>query len=158
MKTYYYKAEQFLPTDIQTAWDFFSSAKNLAVITPPELDFRILTNLEDKEIYEGMIIDYTVKPLFGIPLHWKTEIQKINKPAMFVDKQVKGPYKLWEHTHTFMEKENGVLMHDIVKYQIPFGFLGTLAHSLIIRKKIEHIFSFRKEILEKFFPGRQETI
>ena len=158
MKTYYYKAEQFLSTDIQTAWDFFSSAKNLAVITPPELDFRILTNLEDKEIYEGMIIDYTVKPLFGIPLHWKTEIQKINKPAMFVDNQVKGPYKLWEHIHTFMEKDNGVLMHDIVKYQIPFGFLGTLAHFLIIRKKIEHIFSFRKEILEKFFPGRQETI
>ena len=75
MKTYYYKAEQFLPTDIQTAWDFFSSAKNLAVITPPELDFKILTDLGDKGIYEGMIIDYTVKPVLGIPLHWKTEIQ-----------------------------------------------------------------------------------
>ena len=153
MKTYYYKAEQFLPTDIQTAWNFFSSAKNLAVITPPELDFKILTNLGDKGIYEGMIIDYTVKPLLGIPLHWKTEIQKINEPAMFVDNQLKGPYKLWEHTHTFTEKENGVLMHDVVKYQIPFGFLGTIAHSLIIRKKLEHIFSFRKEILEKIFPG-----
>ena len=155
MKIYYYKAEQFLPTDIQTAWDFFSSAKNLAVITPRELDFKILTDLGDKGIYEGMIIEYTVKPLFGIPLHWKTEIQKINKPAMFVDNQLKGPYKLWEHTHTFMEKENGVLMHDVVKYQIPFGFLGTIAHSLIIRKKIEHIFSFRKEILETIFSGEK---
>ena len=73
---------------------------------------------------------------------------------MFVDNQLKGPYKLWEHTHTFTEKEDGVLMHDIVKYQIPFGFLGTIAHSLIIRKKLEHIFSFRKEILEKIFPGK----
>ena len=151
MKIYYFKASQFLSTDINTAWNFFSSAKNLATITPPELGFKILTDLDEKDIYEGMLIDYTVKPLFGIPLHWKTEIQKIEKPFMFMDKQLKGPYKIWEHTHHFTQKEGGVFMEDEVKYQLPFGIIGQLTHSMIVRKKIERIFEYRKMILDKIF-------
>src|SRR3569623_1118972 len=99
MTIYYYRTFQFLPTDINTAWDFFSSAKNLARITPPELDFKILTDLGEKDIYRGMLIDYTLKPLFGIRLHWQTEIWKLKKPRMFIARQLKGPYKIWEHTH-----------------------------------------------------------
>jgi ligand-binding SRPBCC domain-containing protein len=151
MKIYYYKTEQFLSTDMNTAWNFFSSARNLATITPPELDFNILTQLDDKDIYQGMLIDYTVKPLFGIPLHWQTEIWKIKKPEMFTDKQLKGPYKTWEHTHRFFQKEKGVLMKDEVKYVLPFGIIGKLVHSLIVRKKIERIFNYRKDILNKIF-------
>jgi len=96
-------------------------------------------------------IDYTVKPLFGIPLHWQTEIWKIKKPEMFTDKQLKGPYKTWEHTHRFFQKEEGVLMKDEVKYVLPFGIIGKLVHSLIVRKKIERIFNYRKDILNKIF-------
>ncbi|HEY8661964.1 MAG TPA: SRPBCC family protein [Hanamia sp.] len=94
MSQFLYTTEQFLPITINNAWDFFSSAKNLALITPPELDFKILTDRDGKEIYEGMLIDYTVKPLFGVPLHWKTEICKIEKPGLFTDRQLKGPYKI----------------------------------------------------------------
>ena len=151
MQVYYYKTEQLLPTDMNTAWDFFSSAKNLARITPPELDFNILTQLDNKDIYQGMLIDYTVRPLFGIPLRWQTEIWKIKKPEMFTDKQLKGPYKIWEHTHHFVQKEKGVLMKDEVKYVLPFGLIGTMVHSLIVRKKIERIFNYRKEVLNKIF-------
>ncbi len=151
MKINYYKTEQFLPIGIQKAWDFFSSAKNLALITPPELDFKILTDLDNKEIAEGMIIEYTVRPLFHIPVYWRTEIWKVIKPATFVDRQLKGPYRIWEHTHVFIEKENGVLMKDEVKYQLPFGIIGQIVHKLIVRKKIEHIFKFRKETLQKIF-------
>ena len=151
MNIYYYKTKQFLPTDINTAWNFFSSAKNLARITPPELDFKILTELDDKDIYQGMLIEYIVKPLFGIPLHWQTEIWKIKKPEMFVDRQLKGPYKIWEHTHQFIEQEKGILMKDSVKYQLPFGIIGKMAHSLIVKQKIERIFNYRKEILQKIF-------
>lgn len=158
MKIYYYKTRQFLSTDINTAWDFFSSAKNLAIITPPELDFKILTDLDDKDIYEGMLIEYTVKPLFGIPLHWQTEIWKIKKPEMFTDKQVKGPYKIWEHTHIFIQKENGILMKDEVKYQLPFGIVGQITNSLLVRKKIERIFNYRKEILNKIFTQNGNNI
>ena len=156
MTTYLYKTEQFLHTDIRSAWNFFSSAKNLARITPPEMDFKILTDLGDTEIYVGMIINYTVKPLFGIPVHWRTEIQQIDKPKQFTDKQVKGPYKLWEHTHLFFEREGGILMQDEVKYQLPFGFIGAFAHWLIVRKKLEHIFNYRRKVLHEIFPRPQE--
>ena len=151
MSIYYYKTEQFLPIDINKAWDFFSSAKNLALITPPELDFKIHTQLDGKEIYEGMIIEYTVRPVLGIPLSWKTEICKVNRPFFFADQQLKGPYAIWEHTHTYSEKENGVLMQDEVKYKLPLGILGNIAHSLFVKNKIEGIFTYRKAVLENMF-------
>jgi Uncharacterized conserved protein len=158
MKVYHYKTEQFLPTDINTAWHFFSSAKNLAKITPPELGFKILTNLDGRDIYEGMLIEYTVKPLFGIPLDWQTEIWKIKKPEMFIDKQLKGPYTIWEHTHEFIQQEKGILMKDAVRYQLPFGIIGRMAHSLIVKQKIERIFNYRKEILNKIFTKNGNNI
>ncbi|MBC7744666.1 MAG: SRPBCC family protein [Flavobacterium sp.] len=151
MSLFYFKTEQFLPINIEKAWDFFSSPKNLALITPPELDFKILTKLDDKAIYEGMIIQYTVKPILGIPLPWKTEICKVNRPSFFTDKQLKGPYKLWEHTHTYHKHENGVKMQDEIKYELPLGILGNLAHKLFVKKKIERIFSYRRSVLEKLF-------
>lgn len=151
MKTFYYHTEQFLPIDIHTAWNFFSSAINLAVITPPELDFKILTDLDNTEVYEGMLIEYQLKPLFGIPVHWQTEIFQINKPVKFTDRQLKGPYKTWEHTHIFIQRDDGVLMEDRVKYKLPFGLIGQIAHFLFIKRKVENIFIYRKEILKKIF-------
>jgi len=148
---YTFKSEQFLKTDIITAWDFFSSAKNLARITPPELAFKIHTQLDDKEVYEGMIIDYTVRPLLGIALKWQTEICQVNKPTLFTDRQLKGPYSLWEHTHNFIEKDNGVLMQDEVKYELPLGLIGELAHNFIVKEKIKSIFKFREEALKDLF-------
>lgn len=151
MAIYQYTAEQFLPISIRKAWDFFSSPKNLSVITPPEMDFKILTQLDDKEIYDGMLIDYTVKPLLGVPMHWQTKIINVKPLEVFADTQLKGPYKLWHHTHTFVEKDGGVLMKDVVRYELPFGLLGDWVHSLIVRKKIASIFAYRKQVLEKLF-------
>ncbi len=148
---YQFKASQFLPIGIQEAWRFFSSPTNLPVITPPELDFKILTPLPSKKIYEGLLIDYTVKPLFGIPVHWQTLICDVETNSFFTDKQLKGPYKVWEHTHTFTEVEGGVLMHDVVNYQLPLGILGKLANALIVQKKISGIFEYRKSVLDKLF-------
>jgi ligand-binding SRPBCC domain-containing protein len=148
---YYFKTEHLLPISIEMAWSFFSSAKNLALITPPEMEFKILTKLDDKEIYEGLLIDYTVKPVLGIPLNWQTEIFKVDKPHSFADRQLKGPYKIWEHTHTFIQNENGTLMIDELKYQIPLGILGDLAHSIFVKKKVAEIFKFRERALEKIF-------
>jgi ligand-binding SRPBCC domain-containing protein len=149
--THQYKSEVFLPVDIITAWDFFSSAKNLAKITPPEMDFKILTELGDTEVYEGMIIDYTVKPLFGLALKWQTEICIVTKPSCFTDRQVKGPYSLWEHTHSFSELDGGVLMKDEVKYKLPLGFVGDLVNYLIVEKKITNIFKYREGALNRIF-------
>jgi ligand-binding SRPBCC domain-containing protein len=98
-----------------------------------------------------MLIEYKVSPLFKIPLHWKTEIAKVDKPHSFMDRQLSGPYKLWEHTHIFVEKEKGILMKDSVKYQLPFGIIGQLAHAIIVHKKLSHIFAYRKQILNQIF-------
>lgn len=150
---YRFEAEQWLPIDIQQAWSFFSSPMNLSRITPPHLDFRILTPLEGKEIFNGMLIDYKVRPLLGIPVHWQTEICRVEKPFIFADRQVKGPYKVWEHTHTFREQDGGVLMTDRVDYEIPMGILGKMMNSLVVRREIEKIFEFRKHTLEKIFSN-----
>lgn len=149
---FYLREEQLLPVDLLTAWAFFSSPNNLAKITPPEMDFKTITRFnEGAEIYTGMLIDYKVKPLFGISMFWRTEIQEVQKPYKFIDTQLKGPYRLWEHTHIFTEKENGVLMQDVVKYQLPFGPLGVLTHSLLVRKKLQTLFAFRKVAIERIF-------
>ena len=155
MKKHLYASEQFLPIDIDRAWSFFSSAKNLSVITPPDLNFEILTDLDGNEIYKGMLIDYKVSPLPGMRVHWITEIAEVDKPFSFMDRQLKGPYKTWEHRHEFIQKKGGVLMKDLVTYQLPFGIIGSVVHALVVRRKLHVIFNFRKMVLEKLFIPRQ---
>ena len=148
-----YKKEQWLPISIEKAWQFFSSPNNLATITPPELDFKILTPFTNEDVYEGMKIDYTLKPIFGIPVHWQTEICKVEKNKFFTDIQTKGPYKIWEHTHHFSEQNGGVLMKDVINYQLPHSFLGQFAHWLFVKNKIISIFQYRETILNKIFSS-----
>jgi len=151
MKIYNLHKEQYLPISVDEAWKFFSSAANLSKITPPEMKFVIRTKLDNAPIYSGMKIEYTVKPLLGIPLHWITEIVNVEAPRIFMDRQLKGPYSLWEHTHTFEWVAGGVLMTDDVKYALPMGVLGEIAHSLIVKKKLSGIFNFREKTLVNLF-------
>lgn len=143
--------EQQLNCDKQTAWKFFSSANNLSEITPEDMNFIVLTHFDNDEIYEGMTIDYYVSPLFGIKMKWQTEIIQVDFQKSFTDFQKKGPYKLWHHHHEFIENENGVLMKDTVDYELPFGFLGEIAHSVLVKKKLENIFNYRYKVLEERF-------
>jgi ligand-binding SRPBCC domain-containing protein len=150
MKIYRHFEEQKLPVSIQEAWDFFSSPGNLSKITPPEMKF-IITNDPGKNIYSGQVITYKVRPLFNIPLNWVTIISAVEKPYYFIDEQKFGPYKFWHHRHTFKELSDGVLMKDEVYYALPAGVLGRMMHRFFIKKKIEEIFSFRKETFKKMF-------
>lgn len=143
--------EQQLFTSLKKAWDFFSSPHNLSVITPPELKFTVLNPSENAPIFEGMEIDYYVSPLFGVRLNWKTKITQVDFQKSFTDFQQKGPFKLWNHHHEFITNNDGVLMRDKVHYQLPLGPLGTFAHRVIVKKKLDSIFDFRYEILEKIF-------
>lgn len=152
MKTHVLNKEQFLPISLTEAWAFFSTPNNLSAITPKNMGFIIKSKIENEEIFEGMKIEYTVKPVLGIPLKWITRIGKTHKPFMFTDVQEKGPYKLWEHTHTFVENENGVLIKDEVKYQLPFGIFGNIAHALFVKNKLKSIFDYRSNMLQKMFP------
>lgn len=146
-----FQRQQQLNCDIQTAWKFFSSANNLSEITPKDMNFVVRTQLSDAEIYDGMLIDYYVSPLLGIKLNWQTEITKVNFQKSFTDFQKKGPFKLWNHFHEFILNDKGVLMMDTVSYELPFGFLGEIAHSVMVKKKLEHIFDYRFKILEETF-------
>lgn len=148
---YILKREQQLYCDIASAWSFFSSPHSLSRITPKEMGFVVLSNLTDSEIYKGMIIDYSVKPLLGIPLKWQTQITEVDYQKSFIDFQKKGPYKLWRHRHEFIPNQKGVLMIDTVDYELPFGFIGKIMHSLIVRKKLKNIFDYRNKVLERLF-------
>ncbi|MCX8524986.1 SRPBCC family protein [Chryseobacterium formosus] len=143
--------QQQLNCDLETAWKFFSSANNLSEITPKDMNFVVRTQLSEDEIYEGMVIDYYVSPLFGIKLKWQTIIVEVESNKMFTDFQNKGPFKMWHHHHFFIPNEDGVLMVDKVNYELPFGFLGEFAHKIMVKKKLENIFDFRFDFLEKKF-------
>lgn len=151
MGFYQFKREQLVNTTIDELWEFISSPGNLKKITPEYMGFDIGTeNLPDK-IYEGMIISYTVKPLFGIKTQWVTEITHVREKEYFVDEQRVGPYTLWHHQHIIIPEKEGVLMKDIVSYKPPFSFVGSMANRFIIRKKLIEIFDFRNQALEKIF-------
>lgn len=147
---YQLKRTQFVKTDLDTCWDFFSSPKNLKVITPDYMGFDVLVDIPEK-MYEGLMIAYTVKPLLGIPLEWITEIKYVHDKNFFVDEQRKGPYKIWHHEHHFKAVEGGVEMTDIVLYELPLGFLGKLAHPILVKKKLEEIFDYRFTKVEELF-------
>jgi ligand-binding SRPBCC domain-containing protein len=149
------KREQQINCDIDTAWKFFSAANNLSKITPKDMNFIVRTKMESDEIYEGMIIDYYVSPLFGIKMEWQTEITQVDHHRSFTDFQKKGPYKLWNHFHEFIPNEKGILIKDTVDYELPLGFLGEIAHKLFVKNKVEHIFNYRYNILEKMFNQKQ---
>ena len=148
MGMYQLKRTQFIRTDLKTAWDFFSSPGNLKKITPDYMGFDVKTELPEK-MYEGLMIEYTVKPLLGIPMNWITEIKTVKDLEFLVDEQRKGPYKIWHHEHHFKEVDGGVEMTDIVSYELPLGILGRIMHPFLVQKKLEEIFDFRFKAVEQ---------
>jgi ligand-binding SRPBCC domain-containing protein len=142
--------KQFVKTDLQTCWDFFSSPANLKRITPSYMGFDVKTEVP-AQMYKGLIIAYTVNPLLGIPVEWVTEITHVKDKSFFVDEQRKGPYTMWHHEHHFKEVEGGVEMTDIVSYIIPLGFLGKLVEPFLVKPKLEEIFAYRFKIVEEVF-------
>ena len=130
------------------AWDFFSSPANLQKITPEKLGFKIVSKHHGEKMYAGQIIEYYVKPLFGIPLYWMTEITHVVDKKYFIDEQRFGPYTMWHHQHHFKETPEGIEMTDIVHYKLPFGILGELAHTLFVKKQLQGIFDYRFKVVE----------
>lgn len=140
------KLEQRIDLPIEEVFDFFSRAENLQRITPPLLDFKIVTPLPI-EMKTGTLIDYRLK-VRGLPMRWRTLIADWQPPHRFVDTQLKGPYSLWHHTHEFEGlSPTSTMIRDTVRYRLPFGPLGLLVHKLIVENDIRQIFDFRlKEV------------
>jgi ligand-binding SRPBCC domain-containing protein len=151
---YHLQTRQIIPTDLATAWEFFSNPANLAEITPSHLGFKIISKFHGNKMYPGQIIEYKVKPILGIPLYWMTEITHVEEGKFFVDEQRFGPYTLWHHQHHFREIPEGIEMIDIVHYKLPLWILGDIANVLFVRKQLNGIFDHRFAAVEKRFPKK----
>ncbi len=150
MKVHSLEQEQRLPISREAAWDFFSAPRNLMEITPPDIGFKIISQPGER-LYDGQIITYQIEVMPRAWVKWVTEIKSLKEGESFVDEQRFGPYKFWHHLHTFEDIPGGVRMRDLVHYGLGFGPLGDVANALFVRRRLEGIFNFRREILSKRF-------
>ena len=149
--------EQHLPVAPAQVFPFFGDALNLEAITPPWLGFRV-TAPGPIDMGPGTLIEYRLR-LHGIPIRWSTTIAVWDPPRRFVDVQLSGPYRMWHHTHDFTEaSDGGTSMRDTVRYALPLGPLGALAHRLLVKRDLARIFDFREAAVGRYFEeGRPRS-
>jgi ligand-binding SRPBCC domain-containing protein len=139
---------QRVEVPVEQAFDFYVDALNLEPMTPPWLHFEVTTPGELR-LRQGTLLDYKLR-LHGVPVRWQTRIEAWEPPLRFVDIQLKGPYSLWEHTHLFeKDGETATIIHDRVRYAIPLGPLGALAHLLFVRRDLRRIFDYRRDAVSE---------
>jgi ligand-binding SRPBCC domain-containing protein len=139
---------QRIERPIEEVFAFYCDARNLERITPPLLGFDVTTpGLIEMGV--GTLIEYRLR-LHRVPVRWRTRIETWEPPRRFVDVQIKGPYSLWEHTHTFEEDGPGAtVIEDRVRYSIPFGLLGDLANRLLVQRDLRQIFDYRRDAVAR---------
>jgi len=140
-------SEQVIPLPREQVFEFFSNPRNLQRITPPWLSFKVVEAPEG-DLRSGSLIRYRLK-LHGVPSGWTTRIERWTPGECFVDTQLRGPYKLWHHTHEFEDHPDGTLIRDTVLYKMPFGPLGRVARTLFVKRDIERIFAYRQEAIRE---------
>ncbi len=150
MKEHVLEREQWLPRPIDEVFVFFSRPENLQVITPPWLDFRMVE--APKELSKGSLIRYRLR-WRRMPIWWTTQISEWNPPYRFADRELSGPYALWNHEHDLIEHRGGTTMRDRVTYALPFGPVGRLAHWSVVKGDVRKIFDFRAETMRRLFPA-----
>lgn len=151
-KTRLLERSQRVEVPVGLAFDFYANSDNLEPLTPPWLHFEVTTP-RPLTLEAGALLDYRLK-LHGVPVRWTTLIETWEPPLRFVDSQIKGPYSLWEHTHLFEKDGDGAtVIHDRVRYAIPLGPLGAIAHRLFVRRDLERIFNYRRDaVAERLVP------
>ncbi len=148
---YVLERSQRVTTPRAEVFAFFADAANLERMTPPQLGFTILTP-QPIAMKKGAQIDYRIK-LYGIPMKWKTVIDEYDPDDSFIDVQLKGPYAIWRHTHTFADVEGGTELGDRVVYELPFGPLGRVVHAAFVRRQLAQIFDYRERVMRELFGG-----
>lgn len=146
--------KQVISATRDQAWEFFSNPRNLTKITPAEMGFDIMTPDLPERIYAGLMIQYRVRPLLGIPMTWLTEISHVRDGVYFVDEQRVGPYAIWHHEHWFHDIGGGrIEMEDRVTYMLPFQPFGDLVHPFLVKPQLDRIFAHREKAVRELFPG-----
>jgi ligand-binding SRPBCC domain-containing protein len=144
MPAYRLLRQQWFPKPLDEAFSFFSRPENLEEITPQFLRFQVVS--AEPQLHAGSLIEYRLR-VRGLPMRWTSEITEWDPPHKFVDLQLRGPYKLWRHQHLFAEENGGTRIIDDVEYALPFGFVGEIAHALLVRRDVENIFEYRQRCL-----------
>jgi ligand-binding SRPBCC domain-containing protein len=150
MNAYTLRCQMLAPVSIRDAFAVFEDPHNLARITPPWLNFRILS--PDPKMHQGAEFDYLFR-WKGLPLKWRTRITEYEPPFFFVDEMLKGPYLYWRHRHTFHPSEDGTVVIDEVDYMLPFGRLGSVVHQFAIARQLKEIFHYRQLSLNEILCG-----
>jgi ligand-binding SRPBCC domain-containing protein len=140
-----------VPKPMAEVFEMFENPYNLAIITPPWLNF-LVTSKEKVTMAPGAVIDYRFRWM-GVPMHWRTRISRYSPPRLFVDEALKSPYVFWRHLHTFEAVEGGTLVRDQVDYALPLGPIGRLAHWVAVRRNLIAIFTFRQRALDRHWGG-----
>jgi ligand-binding SRPBCC domain-containing protein len=154
MRSYLLRCELKTTTPLADVFRVFENPYNLAVITPPWLNFQILD--KGLEMRQGLEINYRIRWM-GLPMRWQTIITDYQPPFRFVDFQSKGPYVLWHHTHLFQPTNDGVVVADQVRYVLPLGPLGMLAHAIIVKRQLLEIFRYRQRKIGEMLGGVVES-
>lgn len=156
MSTYRLTREQTINRPLDEVFAFFADPRNLETLTPPLLRFEILTPGEI-DMRVGTIIQYALR-VHGLPIHWTTAITVWNPPLEFVDVQLRGPYVLWHHRHTFEAVGDSTRMIDEVNYRLPFGWIGRAMHGLMVRRDLKAIFDYREQAVKRLLALESNTI
>ena len=143
--------EQLLPGNLDDVFGFFADAFNLEAITPPWLRFRVVTP-GPIAMGAGTVIEYRLV-LHRVPVRWLTRIEIWEPGRRFVDVQIEGPYRAWRHTHSFAARDGDTLMRDTVRYALPWGPIGRLAHAAFVRRDLDRIFDFRDRAVARRLDG-----
>ncbi len=146
MRVHRLEREQRVARPVRDVFRFFAEARNLERITPPWLGFEVL-GTRPGGMGAGTMIEYRLR-LHSIPLRWTSRIDEWSEDRGFVDRQVQGPYRLWHHRHEFVADGEGTLVRDTVRYALPFGPAGELAHAAFVRRDLERIFAFRRAAVQ----------
>lgn len=141
---------QRLALGLREAWEFFASPGNLSRLTPGELQLRF-EGQQPSTVYAGLMLRYRVRILPGIRVQWLGEITHVEPPRRFVDEQRLGPYRLWHHEHELREIPGGTEVRDVVHYVLPWGWVGRLAHWLLVRRQLQQLFDYRAAVLAELF-------
>ena len=145
--------ELWVARPLDEVFEFFADAKNLAVITPPWLDFKIVTPAPIR-MEVGTNILYRIR-WHGLPMRWTTRITRWEPPMAFTDVQISGPYRLWQHSHRFAAERGGTRVTDEVRYTLPFGWLGLAVHAIAVKRSLRQIFDYRMARIAELFSGVQ---
>jgi ligand-binding SRPBCC domain-containing protein len=150
-----FEREQLVLRPRREVFAFFADAANLERLTPPSLQFRIQTPLPIV-MRAGALIDYRIT-LMGIPFAWRTLSDVFEPETRFVDIELQGPYRVWRHTHEFLDAPGGTLVRDRVEYEVPFGPLGELARVLFVDRQLRTIFAYRRTAIASLFGEHPST-